>query len=222
MKVRLVIAIGLVGLLVLVITRVSTPKLPPPRNNMTFAGDSIMQGVSATKATATVVGRLTYIHPTWFIRNYSYAGASITGLSAVPAMNPSAIAELLGGDTDVVFLGTNDWSAAPPLAKFAGAYENFLDTLASAPNKPKVICVTPIWRCEEERNKSNAAGYTMDALRSAIATACHTRGDPVIDGLRLVPNDRSYYFDGCVHPNDRGYKYFASALNKALGSLVTP
>ena len=47
----------------------------------------------------------------------------------------------------------------------------------------------------------------MDALRSAIATACRSRGDPVVDGLKLVPNDRSYYFDGCVHPNDRGYKY---------------
>ena len=220
MKVRLVVALVLIGLLVVALIRATSPKLPPPRNNMTFAGDSIMQGVSATNATTTVVGRLTYIHPAWFIRNYSYAGASVTGLSAVPAMNPSAIAELLEGDTDVVFLGTNDWSAAPPLAQFASAYGNFLDTLASAPNKPKVICVTPIWRCEEEQNKSNAAGYTMAALRSAIATACHSRGDPVIDGLTLVPNDRSYYFDGCVHPNDRGYKYFASALNTALSSLV--
>src|SRR5271155_4377740 len=180
MKVRLVAALALVGLLVLVLMRPTTPKLPPPRNNMTFAGDSIMQGVFATNATATVVGRLTYLHPAWFIRNYSYSGASLTGSSAVPAMNPKAIAELLAGDTDVVFLGTNDWSAAPPLAKFADAYGNFLDTLASAPNKSKVICVTPIWRCEEEQNKSNAAGYTMDALRRAIATACHTRGDPVI------------------------------------------
>lgn len=222
MKVRLVIAVALVGVLVLAIIRAGTPKLPPPRNNMTFAGDSIMQGVSASNAIATVVGRLTYIHPAWFIRNYSYAGASVTGLLAVPAMNPSAIAELLQGDTDVVFLGTNDWSAAPPLAKFAGTYGKFLDTLASAANKPKVICVTPIWRCDEEKNKSNAAGYTMDALRTAIATACHSRGDAVIDGLTLVPNDRSYYFDGCVHPNDRGYKYFASALNTALSSLVTP
>jgi lysophospholipase L1-like esterase len=221
MKVRLFVALAMVGLLVLIFVRATTPNLPP-RNNMTFAGDSIMQGVFATNATATVVGRLTYIHPAWFIRNYSYSGASVTGRSSVPAMNPSAIAELLGGDTDVVFLGTNDWSAAPPLAKFASAYGNFLDTLASASNKPKVICVTPIWRCEEEGNKRNAAGYTMDALRSAIATACHSRGDPVIDGLKLVPNYGSYYFDGCVHPNDRGYKYFASALNTALNSLVTP
>jgi lysophospholipase L1-like esterase len=222
LKVRLVVALALVGLVVLALMKAISPKLPPPRNNMTFAGDSIMQGVSATNATATVVGRLTYIHPAWFIRNYSYAGASVTGLSAVPAMNPSAIAELLQVDTDVVFLGTNDWSAAPPLAKFGAAYGKFLDTLASAPNKPRVICVTPIWRCDEEQNKSNASGYTMDALRSAIATACHSRGDPVIDGLKLLPNDRSYYFDGCVHPNDRGYKYFASALNTALSSLVSP
>ena len=222
MKVRLVAALALVGLLVLALMRATSPKVPPPRNNMTFAGDSIMQGVFATNATATVVGRLTYIHPAWFIRNYSYSGASVTGSSSVPAMNPSAIAELLGGDTDVVFLGTNDWSHSAPLAKFASAYGNFLDTLASAPNKPKVICVTPIWRCEEEQNKSNAAGYTLNVLRSSIATACHSRGDPVIDGLKLVPNDRSYYFDGCVHPNDRGYRYFATALNKALSSLVTP
>src|SRR5277367_1771828 len=97
MKVRLVAGIALVGLLVLAIFRARTPKLPLPRNNMTFAGDSIMQGVSATNATATVVGRLTYIHPAWFIRNYSYAGASLTGSSAVPAMNPKAIAELLAG-----------------------------------------------------------------------------------------------------------------------------
>jgi lysophospholipase L1-like esterase len=222
MKVRLVAAPALPGLLGVVLIGATIPKLPPARNNMNFAGDSIMQGVCATNATATVVGRLTYIHPTWFIRNYSYAGASVTGLPAVPAMNPSAIAELFGADTDVVFLGTNDWSGAPPLAKFASAYGNFLDTLAGAPNKPKVICVTPIWRCEEEGNKSNAAGYTMDALRSAIATECHSRGDPVIDGLKLVPNDRSYYFDGCLHPNDRGYKNFASALDTALSPLVTP
>ena len=88
MKVRFVVAIVLLGLLVLILMRANAPKLPPARNNMTFAGDSIMQGLSATNATATVVGRLTYIHPTWFTRNYSYAGASLTRLGRGAGYEP--------------------------------------------------------------------------------------------------------------------------------------
>lgn len=183
---------------------------------VTFAGDSIMQGTSATRAGRTVVGRLEELRPYWFVRNYSVAGASVTGNGVQwQPMNPHAVTPLLG-DTIVVFLGTNDWGFNVPLDTFRTNYENFINVLEFL--HPNIVCVTPIWRVND--GAKNTVGQTLGDYRAVIQNVCTAHEHSVIDGLPLVPHDAKYYDGYGLHPNDSGYAHYAKNLAKALDPLM--
>jgi lysophospholipase L1-like esterase len=188
---------------------------------ITFAGDSIMVGTSASQSRLAMIGRLTNLQPTWFVQNYSYGGASISGEVfagvQIPAMDATAIANLDARD-DVILLGVNDWSFSNSLATFQTNYTNLLNTLAASPEgAPKIICVTPIWNIGE--GQPNANGNTLADFRTAITNVCTAAGYPVINGLPLVPNNAANFVDG-THPNDVGYSHYAPNLAAALGPLL--
>ena len=210
------IVIALAGLFVVLVLRCLAGARTA--HVMTFAGDSIMQGIGSTSEANTVVGRLTSLKPHWYIRNYSFGGASVSGGGGFSAMDPSAVAKLLG-DTIVVFLGTNDWNNEIGESTFKTNYSNFISSLESL--HPLIVCVTPIWRSDE--GTKNKAGYTIATLRADIRTICTRARHPVIDGLTLVPNNPSYYAywrGPFIHPNDDGYASYAANLSKALGALI--
>jgi lysophospholipase L1-like esterase len=186
-----------------------------------FAGDSIMVGIpGATSAGNGVVGRLVSLEPSWFIQNYSYLGASMSGgtlyTGAVfPPMNPGAVFGLLDS-TVVVFLGTNDWGLDVPLQAFTANYTKFISTLDLS--RPNGIFVTPIWRKYE--GSLNGAGYNLATMRAAIAKICAEHGHPVVDGLTLVPHDSANYLADGLHPNDTGYSHYAPNLAAAIAPLL--
>ena len=181
---------------------------------MTFAGDDMMQGYGASSAAHTVVNQLGELRPNWWIRNYSVAGASVSGSPQLPPMNASNVVPLLG-DPVVVFLGSNDWMFDTPIPVFRVDYIKFIHTLDYL--HPHVICVTPIWRTDD--GKENRAEYKLDDYRKEIAEICTSDGHPVIDGSPLVPHDPGNYLDG-IHPNDTGYAYYASNLAQALDKFL--
>ena len=115
-------------------------------------------------------------------------------------MNPAEIAEPLGGETDVVFLGTNDWSDSPPRQCSRAATENFANLLRAIQHAPGHLRHFNLTR-DEEGNKLTPQLYDGCA-GSAIATP-PPRGDPVIDALTRITNHGSYYFNGGVHPRPR-------------------
>ncbi len=186
----------------------------PTPHLMTFAGDSIMQG-TASAASLNIVPQLATLEPEWNIRNYSVAGASVSGGPIFPPMDPHAIVPLLG-DTIVVFLGTNDWAYGTNWVTFYVDYYDFIQVLQYL--HPQIVCVTPIWRVGE--GSLNSAGYDLATTRLLITDACTSLGHPTIDGLTLVPNDPAYFDSTGVHPNDAGYNYMTNGLAAALGALV--
>jgi lysophospholipase L1-like esterase len=204
------------GLVVLLLAcRTATAQTPYV---LTFAGDSIMAGYGATAEPYTVLGRLNSMQPSWFIRNYSVGGASVSSRTVPwpwPGVDPNAVNALLG-DPTVVFLGTNDWAYSDPLTTFTTDYTNFINTAAYFGST--VVCVTPIWRSTAE-GTMNDVGLTLDDYRAAIAQVCSTLGHPVIDGLTLVPHKAAYFVDG-LHPNNAGYYYYAQNLSAALSPFV--
>jgi lysophospholipase L1-like esterase len=181
---------------------------------MIFAGDSIMLGIGSTSAANTVVGRLVSLKPHWYIRNYSFEGAAVSG-GGDYSMDPSAVVKL-HGDTIVVLLGTNDWNNGIAESIFKTDYSNFITSLEVL--RPTIVCVTPIWRADE--GTRNKAGNTIAQLRSDIASICSGRGHSVIDGLSLVPSKGSYYTPGGIHPNDDGYACYANNLAAALSPYL--
>lgn len=187
-----------------------------PRHSMVFVGDSIMYGYGASEASLSIVNRLGALRPYWTILNYSVGGASVSGGSICPPMDPHGIVPLLGNPT-VVFLGTNDWGYGIPIVKFETNYRNFIHVLDD--RHPQVICVTPIWRADD--GTLNGAGYKLDDYRKAITQICTADRHPAIDGSSLVPHDPKYYLDG-LHPNDAGYEYYARHLAEALDRFVNP
>jgi lysophospholipase L1-like esterase len=189
---------------------------PARVDGMIFAGDSIMAGWAATTAGHTVVNRLGELRPYWWIRNYSYGFASVSGSPERAAMNASNIVPLFGNPI-VIFLGTNDWSLDIPIATFSRNYSQFVSTFDYL--HPQVICVTPVWRSGEE--KPNKVGLPLSEYRKAITEICTDDGHPVIDGLGLIPHDPKNYVDG-LHPNDAGYEYYARNLAEALDRFVSP
>jgi lysophospholipase L1-like esterase len=193
-----------------------TATLTPTRHVMTFAGDSIIQGYGATTAGHTVVNRLGELRPHWWIMNYSFGGASVTGTSQWASLNANYILPLYGNPI-VVFLGTNDWGSGIAIVKFRISYSNFLRVLDRS--HPQVICVTPIWRKDEDT--PNSVGLTLDDYRKAITQICAADRHPVIDGSSLIPHDPKNYIDG-LHPNDAGYAYYARNLAEALDKFVSP
>lgn len=211
----------LLSVLVLLLLAGQSPAKAQTTHVMTFAGDSIMQGYGSSSAEITVVGLLGGMRPNWFIRNYSYGGASVSGGMLFgapwPASDPNAVLGLFG-DTTVVFLGTNDWAFNIDLPTFESNYSRFVGTVGFF--GADVICVTPIWRNTQE-GVLNAAGLTLDDYRAAISQVCGVLNLPVIDGLTMVPHSKGCFVDG-VHPNATGYRYYAKNLSTAMGPLVTP
>jgi lysophospholipase L1-like esterase len=207
------LAIGIVAAIALLSLALAKSS-QPTSHLMTFAGDSIMQGGGATIVANTVVGRLTSLKPYWFIRNYSVAGASVSGADRFPAMDANNIVPLRGNPV-VVFLGTNDWSFGIPIASFRANYSRFIHTLEQS--GPQVICVTPVWRVDD--GTLNKAGYKLDDYRKAITEICTADQHPVIDGSPLIPHDPGNYIDG-IHPNDAGYAFYTQHLADALDKFV--
>jgi lysophospholipase L1-like esterase len=113
----------------------------------------------------------------------------------------------------VVLLGTNDWAFNVPLDVFMG---DFLRWRHNVPPGPAVICVTPIWRTDEDRE--NANGDTLEDFREVIRRVCDR--DRIVEGAAAIPHEAVYFFDGGLHPNARGNKRLAAAVAAALAPMV--
>ncbi len=188
---------------------------------LTLAGDSIGEGIFALDSTKTLPSELEKINPSWFIRNYSYSGSSLSGGQPfgffVPPINPFYTATL-EGDATIILLGTNDWGYSVATGTFQQNYANFLNNL-SASSQSKIVCVTPIWRSNE--TQPNKLGSYLSEFRQIIQNECQVRNFPVIDGTNLVPHDLSYFADG-LHPNALGYKEYAANLSIKLNNIINP
>lgn len=104
----------------------------------------------------------------------------------------------------VVELGTNDVRLGTPSAQFAQEYRTLTSRIRAANPHAQLLCLS-VW--------SHPAGASLDRVVNAQIRAVCPGTYVDITGLRNRPNIRSS--DG-FHPNDRGYRLIARALESKL------
>jgi lysophospholipase L1-like esterase len=207
-------------IVVLLIGQATPSKAVSSPQRIVFVGDSITIGQSLGDSTKALTSKIQKRNTNWFVRNYSFIGASASGEGSFngslskPAVDPYAVSALYGelsGGVYAIFIGASDWLNGVATSSFKQKYANFLDVISTKflfiP--PKIVCVTPIWQPLEKN--PNTVGIYLSEYRTIIKNECQARNMPIIDGLSLIPNIAGYYVDE-VYPNSSGYSIFATRL----------
>ena len=65
---------------------------------------------------------------------------------------------------------------------------------------------------------ANPSSHKRKAVYRIFDDVTNIVGINLIDGLKLVPHNKKYYLPDGNHPNDLGYRHYASRLGKILFS----
>lgn len=119
-------------------------------------------------------------------------------------------------DYITVAYGTNDWSTTEQ-DDFILRCTEFFRLLAQNNPDSAIYAITPIWRKDhvEERKFGDIADVEK-SIRQICAQYANIR---VIRGWELVPQDKAYYADQRLHPNDRGFAHYFENLKKEFDKL---
>ena len=173
--------------------------------NMLIYGDSITQGYDA-----------------------QYPSQAYANLIA-DALDANAVNQAIGGEVfrpqiltdDIVYVpdlitvayGTNDWSTREREATVNDATAFFANLRATYP-KAKIFALTPIWRADNSRVTKVGAFEEAIALVGDIARS--EANAILLDGRPFVPHVPEFFSDRYLHPNDMGFKCYATALFEAM------
>ena len=120
-------------------------------------------------------------------------------------------------DIVTVAYGTNDWVSVDKNT-FTNNCSRFLQSLSNNYPNAQIIAITPIWRADNDRNDGFSDFFEIDTFIRNIAKDIENIS--VIQGIDLVPHDRQLYGDGRIHPNDKGFEYYAENLVNKLKEVL--
>lgn len=115
-------------------------------------------------------------------------------------------------DTVVIAYGTNDFGHYKNYEDLTKNTKEFLDLIKSAYGDKKVVCVSPIWR--EDENTIKPIGDFF-SCRDIVEKEITDHGFILVDGYKIVPHNMDYYADA-LHPNDLGFAVYARNLVNIL------
>lgn len=168
-------------------------------------GDSITQGMDAMRPTNRYVTKLA---------NFLGADEVNKGISGECFFPPLAESkDDLNPDYITVAYGTNDWSKKGRDIFKINSKAFYQALRANYPNTP-IYAITPIWRadCKEEREFGLFEEVEKD-IREAVKGLANVT---VVRGYDFVPKDPSYFGDGRLHPNNKGFEEYFENLSKVL------
>lgn len=168
-------------------------------------GDSITQGYDVQRPALRYAAQIAEALGAEEINKAIGGERYVPGLAKIKAgYNPHYI---------LVAYGTNDWTHLasevfrPNCAEFLKAIsENYPDAV--------IFVLTPIWRGDmmEERK----FGKFEDVSKYIKELAAPYKNIRVIEGFDLVPKEESYYADGFLHPNDKGFTHYFLNLRRQI------
>ena len=177
-------------------------EMVPKKNGMLLClGDSIIQGMLAKRPSLALTARLSKE------LNREVLNQGLTG----SLFN----AELLQGlDTLVeavlVSFGTNDWNILSSLSQLESNVVAFCTRLQELYPNTSVVLLTPLWRGDCDRTTTMGS---FEEMKSTIENAAKAFAMVhVVDGLEISAHDSSFYEDGFLHPNAKGFAYLAEHL----------
>lgn len=80
--------------------------------------------------------------------------------------------------------------------------------------KSKIYVLSPVWSAP--LYEDTRYSYKTPDIYKIFDGINDMDGISLINGLKLIPNDRKYFLADGTHPNDMGYSYYASRLGKIL------
>ncbi len=184
-----------------------TVKPAKPRKLWLMYGDSITHGVGASSSAGSYAGRTSYMFNGEVINqgNSGYVHDTRT-------IKP--IYDLRSGEVRTPELitsayGINDHGRKQYEDNYSDTFRYFSELKKMYPGT-RIVMISPIWAAFFD-GKDNEY-EDMCGLYREIGVKL---GIEMIEGSALVPHDGKYFVDG-VHPNDRGYAYYASRLIRKL------
>ena len=173
-------------------------------------GDSITQGYSAATDSLSWANRITRMFDA-----DSVIQAISGGCYQAHTLDPEVD---FTPDYILVAYGTNDWSwGRSSMEDFKTYAQSFYDRLAELYPDATIIGITPIWRKDNDPSKVG----TFDDMRAELAKIIESVGGHAIDGIDLVPHERTYYGDdNCLHPNNEGFEYYANNLYEKIKDII--
>ncbi len=167
-------------------------------------GDSITQGYDALYPSATYPNRLAAV------MNAEVINKGIGG----EIFNPALLAETPSVQPDLltVAYGTNDWgrSNGSTGKELRDNVERFCGKLTALYPATPVFAILPLWR--KDCKRKTPAGEFKEARNIIRDIYLKYPAVRIIDGFSLVPHDVSFFSDGCLHPNDRGFAEMSENL----------
>ncbi len=120
-------------------------------------------------------------------------------------------------DLITVAYGTNDWGTAEQ-EDFKKRCEAFFASLTKNYPTVPVVAITPIWR--KNYLEQRKFGDFFDVEKNIRKICGQYPNIKVISGWEFIPQDVRYYADQRVHPNDRGFAWYAENLIKTFKNTI--
>lgn len=174
-----------------------------PKKTILCHGDSITQGYDATYPCSSYVNLLSR-HFDAEVINQAIGGACFN----------ADVVEKISKTPDFITVayGTNDWNCGDE--NFESNVKRFLQRLCNFYPTTTVYVILPIWRKDYDR--ITLVGTFKKAVDYIRNIAKEFDNIKVIEGDSLVPHNEALFWDGYLHPNDMGFKFYADGLIKEL------
>ena len=176
-------------------------KAVKPEKTLLAFGDSITQGYDALRSSNRYVARLCDKLSVMEINK------GIGGEVFFPKLAEAK--DDFTPDYITVAYGTNDFSNRTEV-DFKESCKQFYETLSKNYPTSKIFAITPVWRKDYAGERVFGDFFKVEEY---IKTVCEKLENvTVISGFDLVPKDEIYYSDLRLHPNDKGFEFYADNL----------
>ncbi len=182
--------------------------IKPDKKLLAF-GDSITQGYDALRPSGSYISILSdRLHA-------EVLNKGIGGEVFFPDLAKTK--DNFSPDYITVAYGTNDFGTRS-YEDFKVRCKEFFEELSRNYPTSKIFAITPIWRKDHNGERVFGAFFKVEEY---IKTVCENLENvTVISGFDLVPKDEKYYSDLRLHPNDKGFKYYADNLYNEISKIL--
>lgn len=120
-------------------------------------------------------------------------------------------------DYITVAYGTNDFGGRTE-EDFKKRCKAFFVALSNQYPESKIFAITPIWRSDYKSERSFGSFENVEeGIRDAVS---RLQNITVILGFDLVPKSEEYFSDLRLHPNDKGFQYYADNLCSEITKIL--